>query len=224
MRAMVAWPIALVLSGCALFSKGEPTGARFFNLDTATDPGAARVGRTSGGPSVALRLGLVTGAPHLESRLVYREADYELGFHRDRRWTEPPEVALERRLAHALFEVRGVRAVVTGPGPTLDLALVAFEEVPGPKPCVRVRAVARLQDAGRVLWDATLAVERPVTTPAGADPARTTVAALSEALQAIVEQVADRVVTTLAAQVSGGRDLPSETRVEHGDDQQVEGR
>lgn len=203
MRAMVSWAIAVMLSGCALFSKGEPTGARFFNLETGTDPGAARAGPKAVGPAVALRLGLVTGAPHLESRLVYREADYELGFHRDLRWTEPPEVSLERRLAYALFEVRGVRAVVSGPGPTPDVALTAFEEVRAPEPAVRVRVVARLQDAGRVLWDETLTVERPRPTLAGADPARTTVAALADALQAVVEQVAERVVQELLAPAPG---------------------
>jgi uncharacterized lipoprotein YmbA len=203
MRAVVGWVWALGFSGCALLSKGEPTGARFFSLETTAAPGGPRVVAPAGASAVALRMGLVSGAPHLEARLVYREADYEVGFHRDRRWTEPPEVSLERRLAYALFEARGVRAVVAGPGPTLDVALTAFEEVLAPEPCVRVRVVVRLQDAGRVLWDATLTVERPVTTIAGADPARTTVAALSEALQAVVEQVAERVVTTLVTPGSG---------------------
>lgn len=148
--------------------------------------------------AMELRLGHVTAASHLDERLVYRESDYELGYYQERRWTESPDQYLKRRLARALFEERGLRHVVGGSAPTLEAELIAFEEVRAPKRLARVRVTARLYDPRAVRWEQTLTVDQPVG--ASGDAADATVQALGLALRTVVERIANRVGTELAAQ------------------------
>jgi ABC-type uncharacterized transport system auxiliary subunit len=200
--ALLAGAIAASLApGCALLSKGDQGAARYFSLDRASDstpPAAVPAAAPGGQPDPAeLRLGRITGAPHLEERLVFRSSRDEVDYYRERRWTEPPQKFLERRLARVLFEERGLRQVVGGPAPTLDVTLTAFDEIRAPEHVARAQVVARLHDDRVVLWEATLAADRPVAAGQGRDPARATVDAFGEALQAVVDGLADRVVQAL---------------------------
>jgi ABC-type uncharacterized transport system auxiliary subunit len=190
---------AIPSPGCALLSKGEQGAARFFSLERAVErPGAvpAEVSMAQDNP-VELRLGRVTGAHHLDVRLVFRASAYEIRYYRELRWTEPPELCLERSLARALFERRKLQHVVGGIGPTLDVQLTVFDEIIAPKHLVRVQVVARLHDEHLALWEETLTVDRPVVEKQEGDPALAIVDAFSDALAAAVDLVADRVVSEL---------------------------
>jgi uncharacterized lipoprotein YmbA len=194
--------LALTLApGCgALSAKGEAGAARYFSLEVApAPPGVAPANLPAAAAMQAqLRLGRVTSAPHLEERMVYRNSDREIGYHRERRWAEPPERFLEPLLARALFERRGLQQLVGGPGPTLDVHLVALDEIRAPEVLARVVVVAQLHDARLVLWEETFTVERPVVLKKGGDPAVATVDALNEALRFAVDSVADSVVRVVA--------------------------
>jgi cholesterol transport system auxiliary component len=188
---------ALATAGCALTSKSEPLAPRYFSPERSGE-----VKRPSARPlaSIAeLRLGRINGASHLDERLVYRDSDYELGYYAERRWTEAPEEYLARRLTRALFEERGLRHVIGGTAPTLEAELIAFEEVRSPKRVARVQVAVRLLDHRLVRWEETLTIDQPVAQGRHGDLADATVAALGMALTALVDRIADRVTSDLAA-------------------------
>ncbi len=141
----------------------------------------------------------MSSASHLDERLVYRDSQYELGYYQERRWTEAPEQYLKRRLARVLFEERGLRQVVGGAAATLELELVAFEEIRAPKRLARVQVIVRLQDQRAVRWEETLTVDQPMAAGPAGDAAGAMVEALGAALRAVVHRIADRVVSELAA-------------------------
>jgi cholesterol transport system auxiliary component len=95
-------------------------------------------------------LGRLAGLYYLSA---FRATASEIGFYRLRRWTEPPEQYLKRRLARVLFEERGLRQVVGGGGPTLEVQLTAFEEIRVPRRMARVQVIARLHDERLVRWE-----------------------------------------------------------------------
>jgi cholesterol transport system auxiliary component len=140
----------------------------------------------------------VNSASHLEERLLYRESQYELGYYQERRWTEAPEQYLKRRLARVLFEERGLQQVVGGPAATLEMDLVAFEEIRAPKRLARVQVIVRLQDQRTVRWEETLTVDQPMAAGPAGDDAGAMVEALGTALRTVVDRIADRVVSELA--------------------------
>jgi len=109
---------ALVMPGCALLSKGDQGAARFFSLERAHDRVGAVAAQATRARAAApqLRLGRITGAPHLGERLVVRDSAYEISYHRDLRWTEPPQQYLKRMLTRVFFEQRRLRHVVAGRG------------------------------------------------------------------------------------------------------------
>jgi cholesterol transport system auxiliary component len=188
---------ALFALGCALTSKSDPIVPRYFTPERAVD--VAGSPQRSPGLGVELRLGHVTHASHLDERLVYRDSDYELGYYQERRWTEAPDEYLKRRLARVLFEERGLRRVVGGAAVTLDVDLVAFDEIRAPKRLARVQVIVRLSDQRLVRWEETLTVDEPLAAASTGDGPDATVAALGAALREIVGRIADRVVSELAA-------------------------
>ncbi len=198
--AHAAWLLcctsALLAAGCALTSKSEPVIPHYYSPERPSDVDRASVQKA--GSAAELRLGRVNSASHLEERLVYRDSEYELGYYQERRWTEAPEEYLKRRLARVLFEERGLHQVVGGPAATLDLELVAFEEIRAPKRVARVQVIARLQDQRTVRWEETLTVDQPMAESPAGENAGEMVAALGVALRAVVDWVADRVVSELA--------------------------
>jgi cholesterol transport system auxiliary component len=187
---------ALALSGCALLGKSEPQVPRYFapEYEGRAAPAAAPAG-------LRLRLGQVQGWPHLRERMVLRSTPHEISYREDRRWSERPEVYLRRALARTLFEERGLVESLSGRGVTLDVELIAFEELVGPR---RARLQARLllrDDQGALLAE-TVTVEQPVDQGALADPAAAMAEAFAQALRGGVDQIADRVVARLAARAA----------------------
>jgi cholesterol transport system auxiliary component len=198
--ALLAALGATLVLGCALTSKNEPIVPRYFSPDIPSD--SAHVVAHPTGPALDLRLGHIGSAANLDERLVYRDSPYELGYYQERRWTEVPEEYLKRKLAIALFQERSLRHVVGGAAPTLDVDLVAFEEVRAPKRVARVQVTVRLHDVRSVRWEETLTVEQPLTVAAKGDLPDEMVQALGVALQSVVGRIADRVVTELSAMAS----------------------
>jgi len=189
----------LLASGCALLSKAEPSLVRYFDLDRAGKPTQGTSDRREGTAAsrVSLRLGPVIGAVHLEERLVYRLSQQEIAFHRDWRWTSPPHHYLKLQLARTLFEERGLRHVVGGTGPTLDVQLLDFDEIRTPEHVARARCLARLMLAHEVVLEVTLVVERPIPSSKHADMPDAIVEALSEVMRLMVTAVADEVTKKL---------------------------
>jgi len=183
--------VALALSGCALLSKSEPVVPRYFSPEydgAAATPAAM--------PALYLRLGRVEGWSHLRERLVTQSADRERVQREDLRWLERPEVYLRRALARTLFEERGVTEVVSGRAVTLEVELIAFEELREPIRA-RLQAHVALRNDRIALLGETVTVEQPIA--AGAtDPARALVDAYAAALRTGVARIADLVVAKLA--------------------------
>jgi cholesterol transport system auxiliary component len=188
--ALLAILGAATLSGCALLGKSAPVVPRYFTPEY--DGGAAVA---PAGPQ--LRLGRVVGWFHLRERMVSRNAAREVAYAEGRRWTERPEVYLRRALARTLFEERGVVEVVSGRAVTLDVELIAFEELGEPHR-VRLQAGLVLRDDRASLLQETITVEQPVASIPGADQVPAVVDAYAQALRAGVTRIADRVVAKLA--------------------------
>jgi len=194
-RSRIALSLLLIWgSGCALMSKAAPLSPRYFSPDREDElaPGAA-----SQATSLELRLGRIDAAGHLEQRIAFRENESELGYYDSWRWTEPPEAFLARALSRQLFEQRGFIHVVTGPGPTLDVELIGFEEVRAGAPRARVEIRLALRDDRRTLLERTLRVERPLAPGTAEDAPLRLTRALSGALEAALAQLGELVAAEL---------------------------
>ena len=191
LRSMIAI-CALCASGCALLGKADPVVPRYFTPEYESD---ARAAAAKAPAELRLRLGRVSAWSHLRERLVVRSSAQELSYAEDRRWTERPEVYLKAALERALFEERGVQQALSGPAPTLEVELAAFEELPQQK--VRLRALLLLHDDRNGRLEETITVDEPVT--AAADKEVAVVDAFSRALRTGVNQISDRVLARLAA-------------------------
>ncbi|HET9932871.1 MAG TPA: ABC-type transport auxiliary lipoprotein family protein [Polyangiaceae bacterium] len=194
----------LVGSGCALTSKATPMSPRYFSPEQVPDsraPSSPRSASKAAAP--ALQLGQVASASHLDERIAYRVGATELGFYDDRRWTELPEAYLRRALERELFEDRGLERMITGGGPTLDVELIAFEELRGAPTRARVTLHFSLHDERRSFLERSVDIEREVTIASGADPAVRLAETLSTTLRDAVRAVAEQVTA----------ELPTATRV-----------
>ncbi len=187
---------AVVLSGCALLGKNDPLVPRYFTPEFDGDAPRAPVRS-----DLQLRLGRVEGWSHVRERMVARNSARELFYYEDRRWTERPEIYLRRALSRTLFEERGVVASLSGRAVTLDVELIAFEEIEQPHKA-RMQALLLLRDDRIGLLEETITVEQPVAKTEQADQAGAVVDALSQALQAGVTRIADRVVAKLSERAS----------------------
>jgi cholesterol transport system auxiliary component len=183
---------AVALSGCALLGKNDPLVPRYFTPEFEGDAPRALVRS-----DLQLRLGRVEGWSHVRERMAARNSARELFYYEDRRWTERPEIYLRRALSRTLFEERGVVASLSGRAVTLDVELIAFEEIEQPHKA-RMQALLVLRDDRIGLLEETITVEQPVAKTEQADQARAVVDALSQALQAGVIHIADRVVAKLS--------------------------
>lgn len=180
-----AWLI-LFLSGCALTNKADALDIRYFTPEHVRPrlTGAA----DARGP--ALRLGRVTSGLHLREPIAYRDGTYEVGYYEDRRWTERPDLYVRRELGRVLFEEHGFRRVVSGDAPTLDVEVIAFEEVKT-RELHAARVVVRvLLVSDRVLLEDTITVDEPVAASAPIDEV---VSAMARALDGMSDRVAREV-------------------------------
>ena len=190
--------LTLVLSGCALTSRSEAIRVRYFTPeDTAHATTQASEPR-----ALELRLGRVEASEYLSEDIAFRNGQHELEYYEDQRWTEKPQEYLRRALARALFQERGITRAYSGAALTLDVELVAFEELRyGGEPKVRFKAIASLHDERRSIFEQTFLVERPLRDNAGG-PEHTgaTASALAQAMRAAVSGMCERVIASLTAQ------------------------
>jgi cholesterol transport system auxiliary component len=201
-RALGFWGcsgLLALLSNCALAGKGDALYPRFFSPEGEGAPSAVAA---PAGPPLALRLGQVDAASHVEERFAYRLEASELSYYEERRWTEPPERYLRRALERELFQRRGIRRTVSGPGATLDIELTAFEELRTPPARVRLALSFSLHDDRQSQLERHVVVERPLPSGGQGASARDVTAALSLALSAAVQDVSDQVARELRAPVA----------------------
>jgi cholesterol transport system auxiliary component len=196
-RALLLAQLVAFTTSCALLTKSEPVVPRYFSPElpeTAVAPVGANVA-----PGLSLRLGNVGGASYLKERIAYRDSEHEFGFYEDQRWTERPELYLQRALERTLFEERGVKRDLSVSAPTLTVELIEFEEVRGSTPRVRLRFSYALHDEHTVFRERSFAIERPL--PGGPEASRMdrVAAALGDGLREGVTRIVDQVIADLVA-------------------------
>jgi ABC-type uncharacterized transport system auxiliary subunit len=186
-----------LLSGCALLTKSKPVDIRYFTpeLEARADAPAPTAS------ALQLRLGRITAAAYLNERIAYREPAAEIGYYGKLRWAEPPEAFLRRALSRRLFQDHGVREIVSGTGPSLEVDLEAFEERRGDTAAARVQVTWRLRDNRTVIVQRTVTVEKPIGAGDPDDVAHALVAAMGQALDSVVGSVTTEVIAALPAPV-----------------------
>jgi cholesterol transport system auxiliary component len=182
-------------SGCALLTKSEPVVPRYFSPEAA-DPGGPRANATG----LELRLGRVDADAYIKDRIVHRDSEFEIGYYDDRVWTEKPQAYVRRALARAVFDERGVTQLLSGVGATLDVDIVAFEEVRAPAHVARIKLVYEIYDDRVVRLSRAIVVERPIPPSKDDATANETVQAMSLALAAAVDAVADAAASELRSE------------------------
>jgi len=210
MRVSGAWCSLVLLTqvGCALLSKSDPFVSRYFSPEVVAAPTTTRsnLSMSSRGAVDAepleLRLGRVNAASTIKDQIMFRSSVYEIGYYEGRRWTERPEAYVRRALGRALFHRVGIRQIAYGSGTTLDVDVIAFEEVRGPPHVGRVDLDYSLVDHGLVLFTQSVAIERPIANTKGDAVADGIVEAVSMALSEAVDRLADRVAVELRAESS----------------------
>jgi len=206
-RAALAVLASLSAGGCALTSKADIVEIRHFSPErvrprlTSTDAAGAARAPSPPAPNGAfdLRLGRVTSGPNLRERIAFRDAAYELGYYEELRWTERPETFVRRELGRALFEEHGLHRVVGGDVPTLEVEVIAFDDLRLPSGrAARVQLkVILFEGSGGVLYEETVTVDRPAISPR--PKIEDVVAAMAEALDAAADQVTVKVQAALVA-------------------------
>ncbi len=197
--------LAASSTGCALLSKADVVEIRYFSPehvkpqltggDASTAPEAPRPAPND---ALEVRLGRVTSGSNLRERIAFRDAAYELGYYEDWRWTERPETYVRRELGRTLFEEHGLHRVFNGSAPTVDIEVIAFDDLRlKTGRAARVQLKAMLSDESGVLWEDTLTVDRPVTVEK--PKIEDVVAAMAGALDAAAEQVTLKVQSALVA-------------------------
>jgi cholesterol transport system auxiliary component len=193
-RALSVCALAATLVACggALTSRGAVLDVRYYDPEAPARSAAVAEAQAQAQPEPRpnLRLGRVRGAPDLRERIARRESEHEVGFYEDRQWTSRPEVFVRHALARELFEERGFERATGGAAPTLDVEVLAFEEVRTPhEHAARVALRYELQSDVAVLDERTVVVDRPVEGPRFED----FVAAMSGALDEASDRIADRI-------------------------------
>ena len=183
--------------GCSFLGKSDALLPRFYTPESTT-PRPAGSAKSKSTDVPELRVGRVTSASDLKDNMAFRDGKHEVGYYDERLWTERPEAYLSRALGWALFEGGSLAHVVSGPAPTLDVRLLAFEEIRGTPSRVRIRIAVLLHDERLARLDETLTFEQVIVSqgkPSGEDVAR----ALGETLTLAVQEIARRVDVTLRA-------------------------
>jgi cholesterol transport system auxiliary component len=211
--------LTLLLSGCALLSKSEPLDIRYFTPEKVKAQLTSATERPTASDARILELGRVTSGSHLREKIAFRDASWEVGYYEDRRWTEPPEAFVRRELGRTLFEERGFRrSIVAASAPTLEIELIAFEEIRGkPTHAARVQLRMILHDGRGVLHEETITVDKPLA--GNVSTTESLVAAIADALEAASSLVADR-----AERVLGSRALSGDGRRDRIRDRTPHGR
>jgi cholesterol transport system auxiliary component len=193
-----------LLPACALLGKSDPMSPRYFSPENPGTPHA--VDPTESG--LELRLGRVDSDAFIRDRMIYRDSAYELGYYDERAWTEKPETYVRRAIERQLFDEHGVRRIVSGDATTLDVDLVAFEEVRHPAHVGRVQLAFVLYDDRSVRVSRTIIVDRPIVDAKGDATASAAVSAIGDALTAASAEIASAVVTALRSEAQAPKPLP----------------
>lgn len=199
--ALGAGCVALSVVACALTSKAEVVDVRYFSPERsrpsrADAPHNYAMHDADTGGQLQVKLGRVTSGPNLRERIAYRDSTYERGYHEQLRWTERPETYVRRELTSILFGAHGLERVLGGAAPTLDVEVIAFDDLYlGSGRAARVQLGVTLFENDSVIFEDTLTVDRQVR---GAKPnIEGVIAAMSDALEAVVEATAHRVKSEL---------------------------
>jgi cholesterol transport system auxiliary component len=198
LRATVVAVLSSAPLGCAFFTKSDPVVLRYFSPETiGARPDPAGVAQAMPPTRLDLRMGRVNSASYVKDRIAFRDKDFEIGYYEELRWTEKPEAYLRRALGRALFEEQGVRRIISGPGPTLDVDLDAFEELRSPRHAARIQVTWILRDDQHVQVEETFAIERTIASNELSGPAGIA-AAMAEAFDESVKRVTARVMVALS--------------------------
>lgn len=204
-RARRAWLVAaaVVFAGCVF---RDPPPPRYFAppsaLTAADDPPA-----TPARPTITVRLRRLHAANYLGQQITWRVSDVERGLYEQRRWTEFPSRYVERAMVQALDRTPGVRRVESGHVPTLDLDLIAFDEILAPAHEADVEVVAALRDPDQAaVFDRAFTARRSIPDAEPASVARAMGAALDDVVQQIAAQVAAQAPPVGAGGKRGERD------------------
>jgi hypothetical protein len=199
MTAALVSALALPGAACALLTKSDSVYVRYFTpepRERSESVLAASASRASS--TLSVRLGRVNALSYLKDRIAFRDADYEIGFHDLWQWTEKPESYLRFGMERALFEQHGVRQIISGTGPTLELELDAFDEVRSPRHVARVQVTWLLYGDQTVLVQNTVTVDRAIAVGADAKDPEPLVSAMSDALGDVIADVVAGVMPALA--------------------------
>lgn len=196
-RAVTELALSLCLAaplGCAVLERSEPFELRYFSPERP--PTTAAGSSRADGTKIELRLGEVRSASHLDLKLVYRTSHHEIAFSAHDRWSERPEEYLRRALSRAFYERFGVVRAVSGRAPTLEVLLVAFEEIRMEPRRARFEATIVLHDERAARLNQTFVVEVPIDSRAGVDGL---VSGLALALDRAVSLITAAVIRELEA-------------------------
>lgn len=195
-RSLAILALTALIPGCALIDKGENLGVRYFSPEVPRlAPSQRAVQRSEGVDRIALRLGRVSASAHLRKYIVVRPTPVEIEIHEDRWWAEAPEEYLRRALVDALFVHDDLEQSLSGASPTLDVELLAFEEIVVAKSRkARVSIRFALHDERRVLLAETVTVDRPLEPQANMVDLTTEIA---HALLASTDEIAGRTAKRL---------------------------
>jgi ABC-type uncharacterized transport system auxiliary subunit len=200
MRILRAICLASLLPqvGCALLSKSDAFVARYFTPEVAASPA-----EPSAPGELELKLGAVNSAAYIKDDIIFRDSTYEVRYYAETRWTENPEVYVRRAMAQALFARHGLRQIVYGRGTTIDIDVLAFEEVLAPRHVGRVMLAYSIVDDRIVRSARSIMVERPIANVPKDTAASAMVEALSAALADAADAIAIRAVAELRAEQAG---------------------
>ena len=183
------YALVLLVAACALTKKSEPVEVHYY---TPVIPTGAQVPAHET-PRARVRLGRVWSSSHLRYSIAQRTSPVELQLYEFDRWTDPPDVYVKRSLEQALFQARPIEQITSGTAISLDVDVIAFEEVRSPHGG-RVQLRYSLRNERSVIDSDTVTVVRSARGAGLAD----TVTAIGEALDAATAQVGDRVLDALA--------------------------
>lgn len=184
----------LTLAGCALTSKADRIEVRYFappfGAPWAGDHAASAPGARP------LRMGRVRAADHLRSTIVYQRSDVELGTYDDDFWTERPTDYVERAVRAELFHRRGLVESLSNVDVTLDVEVLAFQEIrKGDARAARVTLAFSLRDRGAVIDASQVSVD-VATKGQGLEGV---VTAMGAALEQAARELGDRVDANVPA-------------------------
>jgi len=185
--------LVAALEGCALTSKATPIDIRTFTPERVELHQAALPATP---PVARLRMGTLTSSANLRYAIVHRDSAVEVSPYETLRWTENPEDYVRRSLSRALFEDSPLAEVVGGQAVTLDVEVIAFEEIRrDSRHLGRVQLGYQLHDDRTVLASGVVTIEREAASPA----IESVVTAIGDAMNAATSKLAQDVVARLRA-------------------------